>query len=482
MIVLKKYILSLLIVVSAHNVRGESINDNDSSGVIMDKITKQYGDIKGIDKLTMKFDETIFISTQSYDFRNPTPIVKSRTTDLDFTNRYYYEDDISTWPGGFVFHYRDFQNAKQSLQYDVNGVVNGKRVREFDLNNFDVIKKRTDNLIDFLAVRNFLKNHSMTDKFSVVFDAMNASVTLKYLGKKQAKQYVFSTMPIRLLSVVDTENQKTWHYTKHMSSEGLSFATQIQLNDMKGRDKLYTIKYIKPINMIAKSKLMTPMNYGPVIPHKTPDNSALKSQNIAPNIYLVTNALASRNILFKVIGNNITVFGAPLRDSFSNEVIAVIKKQFPMKKIDQVYVSHAHHDHIGGLRAYAKLGATILADAYTIEAIKHYKRFSDSIKDFTFTPIKHKQLVDGVRFYVPKNSHSKGQSFVHFEHEQLIYEGDFLEIPFDNTIATNMSDVEKTFIEFVRKENIMFKRIVGHHRNNNISPMVMNAYYSKNTL
>ncbi|WP_448564633.1 hypothetical protein [Thalassotalea ganghwensis] len=81
-----------------------------------------------------------------------------------------------------------------------------------------------------------------------------------------------------------------------------------------------------------------------------------------------------------------------------------------------------------------------------------------------------------------ESSHTKEQSLAYFEKSQIIYEGDFLEVPRDNTITRHMAQVEKEFIEFIRSEDLAIKRIIGHHRNNNISPKVMNAFYQANIL
>ena len=50
----------------------------------------------------------------------------------------------------------------------------------------------------------------------------------------------------------------------------------------------------------------------------------------------------------------------------------------------------------------------------------------------------------------------------------------------DNAIASYMSAVEKEFVEFVNDEKLAIKRIVGHHRNGNISPEVMHRYDQEN--
>ena len=459
------------------NAFDDLIANTDNKMSVIKKIKQRYAQSMTIEKMAMKFDETFNIATQSYDFRNPVPTIKTRFSELDFTNRFYTEDDKITWPGGFVFHLRDFQNAQHSYLYDVNGVVNGKRVKNLGLKSFDDIASRSNNIVDFLAVKNFLKPSNIID-YKMEIKSRNNQVVFTLKDLDDIKVYHFSMVDALLMSVQDKES--TWHYSQRKMTKGIAFSSHVDRLRTVGTKREYDIEFIKPIVGVTKAKQRLPQGYDIFIPTKNKKNTALFSQQIANNIFLVTSELAERNILFKVSGNSISVFGAPLRDKFSNEVIDIIKQKFPMKKIDYVYVTHAHNDHIGGLQAYVNIGAKVLADAYTIDAIKHYKRFSNSIHKFEFKEIKPNELFKGIRFYLPKNSHSKGQSFAYFEAEKLIYEGDFLEIPFDNTIATYLSDVERQFIEFINKQEIDYNRIVGHHRNNNISPSVVKAYYLKN--
>lgn len=84
--------------------------------------------------------------------------------------------------------------------------------------------------------------------------------------------------------------------------------------------------------------------------------------------------------------------------------------------------------------------------------------------------------------YVLENTRSKRQSFAFFEQEGIIFQTDFLEVAFDNTIAKILPSYSKRFIEFVRSENLKVNRIVGFHRNNDISPEVMNKSYQTNTM
>ena len=155
---------------------------------------------------------------------------------------------------------------------------------------------------------------------------------------------------------------------------------------------------------------------------------------------------------------------------------------FPEKRITSVYVTHPYSDHIAGLATFTKIGAVILADAYSIEAIRAYPRFKKDLATFKFQTIENDDLIEGVRFYVLENSRAKRQSFAYFEDKGIIYQSDFLEVPFDNTIPQILPSYSKTFIDFVRSKQLKVDRIVGHHRNNNISLNIMNKLYDSNRM
>ena len=108
------------------------------------------------------------------------------------------------------------------------------------------------------------------------------------------------------------------------------------------------------------------------------------SKEIASDLYLVTDSSASRNSLFKVNGDKIMVFGASGYTRLANKTIKLINKQFPNKKITSVYVTHPHGHQIAGLKAYVDKGVEILADEYSIEAIKAYPDFGNDINKFKF--------------------------------------------------------------------------------------------------
>ena len=56
-------------------------------------------------------------------------------------------------------------------------------------------------------------------------------------------------------------------------------------------------------------------------------------------------------------------------------MISPLKVVFSTLVLDKFY----HNDHIGGLVPYVKNGATVIADDYTVEAIKSFPIFKETI-------------------------------------------------------------------------------------------------------
>jgi Metallo-beta-lactamase superfamily len=69
---------------------------------------------------------------------------------------------------------------------------------------------------------------------------------------------------------------------------------------------------------------------------------------------------APYNSFFMVFNDYVLVVEAPLNDLLSQQTIADIKKVAPGKPIRYLVVTHAHHDHIGGVRGFVAEGATIV--------------------------------------------------------------------------------------------------------------------------
>lgn len=419
---------------------------------------------------------------QSWDYKAPSRYQAFKVTDIDLRKKHYVQNVVHNFTGGLQVDEVHFQNDIESLRYEKNGSILGKRVRNQTMNSFERYKNLTLMNVDFFAIRPLLEEKNIEKNIKILQSKGSKQMTLIHkTSDDKVMEYVFSNSPLHLLSINNQSRQRIYVYGDYKTSNGLTFAHSLikYYNGDTVPSFITQTDSFTIIDEVEPTKLQLPNGYGPIIPSY---KNELFSTEIAANLYLVANDSANRNTLFKINGNEIMVFGAPVSSSRSEQTIELISKQFPQKNITSVYVTHPYSDHIAGLAAFVKLGAVIRTDAYSIEAIKAYPRFKKDIAAFKFQTIENDDLIDGVRFYVLENSRAKRQSFTYFEDNGIIYQSDFLDVPFDNTIAKILPSYSKTFIDFVRSKQLKVKRIVGHHHNNNISLDVMNKLYDSNSM
>lgn len=418
----------------------------------------------------------------SWDYQAPNRYMAFKVTEFDLEQEHYFENVIHHYPGGRKLDEVHFQNNTNSFRYAKNGLPYGKRIVKQSMDDYQGFKELILANVDFLAVRPLLKEPN-TEKANtmasvrIYHDKVSRKTTLIHTSDDdKVIEYVFGESPLRLLSLNNKSARRHYFYDDYQTTNGISFARSI-VQYTNGDMTPTFIKRIAGIDVIKEiepTKLEIPKGYGPIIPKR---DRTLTSNKIAPNIFLITDSSAWRNTLFKTTGDEIMVFGAPISEKLAEQTIELIHDQFPDKKITSVFVTHPHSDHIAGLPAYAKRGINIQADAYSIGAIRTYPPFANSIATFTFQTIEHDQIIDGARFYVLENAHSKQQSFVYFKDSGILYQADFLEVAFDNNVAKELPSYTKTFIDFVRGKQLKLNRVVGHHNNNNIPIELINEIY-----
>lgn len=444
-----------------------------------------------IEKLTSHYDKTSSITAfslayrylghgdpyQSWDYEAPSRYRAFKVTDMDLRKKHYVQNVVHHYTGGVLVDEVHFQNDVESLRYEQNGILFGKGVRKQNMNSFERYKNLTLMNVDFFAVRPLLEETDVGKNIKIQQSKLSKEITLTHRASdEKVMEYVFSDNPLRLLSINNKSRRRIYVYHDYKTTNGLTFAHSL-IKYYNGDTVPSFITHTDSFTVLEEvepTKIQLPVGYGPIIPSY--DNELVLTE-IAANLYLVANDSANRNTLFKVNGNEIMIFGAPVNRQRSEQTIELIFKKFPQKRITSVYVTHPYSDHIAGLAAFTKIGAVIRADAYSIDAIKAYPRFKKDLATFKFQTIENNDLIDRVRFYVLENSRAKRQSFAYFEDNEIIYQSDFLDVPFDNTVPKILPNYSKTFIDFVRSKQLKIKRIVGHHRNNNISLDVMNKLY-----
>jgi glyoxylase-like metal-dependent hydrolase (beta-lactamase superfamily II) len=172
----------------------------------------------------------------------------------------------------------------------------------------------------------------------------------------------------------------------------------------------------------------------------------VETQKLAEGVYLLGGA--SHNSVAVEFKDYVAVVEAPLDEKRNLAVIEETVKLVPNKPIRFLVNTHQHHDHIGGLRTYLHIGATI---------ITHWKNFSFYTRDVlnyaprTLQPdmvslwpptelsegYQYEQvtenyvLSDGTRnlhiYYVHPLAHVEGMLMAYLPKEKIVIEADLFD-------------------------------------------------------
>ncbi|MBQ4837688.1 hypothetical protein [Pseudoalteromonas luteoviolacea] len=450
-----------------------------SAEIVINEIKTKYKNTLSIDAFSLRYHflNNVYRSQNYWDMQTPNRHMSIRSIDVDMVNKHFYDNDILYFAGGRLYDRVQFQNDTHSYFYEKNASTIGKGVLSRGMDNFDRALPYTLSNVDFLAIRPLLRESDIKKHIKVTYDNETNTFLIAHQDASQKTvKYIFDATTLRLKSLVQGAGGGRFEYNNVQTINGFTLATEV--------NKYYTgdssPTYISfnadfyAIDKIDSDKLKLPAGYGPVI--KAGDG-VRQATKIAENLYVVTDSSARHNSVFQVNGDEITLFGASPSERVAKQTLSLIEQQFPTKRITSAFITHPHLGQIRGLKVLVEQGIEILADAYSISAIKAYGPFAQHIDHFKFKQIEHEQVIQGAQFYILENMSAKRQGFVYFKDAQIIFQSGFMHIPFDNTIATVIPNYTRAFIHFIRENDLVFKRIVGNFNNNNISVEVVDKTY-----
>jgi len=206
----------------------------------------------------------------------------------------------------------------------------------------------------------------------------------------------------------------------------------------------------------------------------------VETQKPAEGVYLLGGA--SHNSVAVEFKDFVAVVEAPLDEKRNLAVIEEIVKLIPSKPIRFLVNTHQHHDHIGGLRTYMHIGATIVThwknfSFYTHDVLNYAPRTlqpdmvslwppTELAEGYQYEQVTENYVLsDGTRnlniYYVHPLTHVEGMLMAYLPKEKIVIEADL----FDTHVppSTPATEANKSLYNQVQTLKLEVSTIVPIH-------------------
>ena len=204
------------------------------------------------------------------------------------------------------------------------------------------------------------------------------------------------------------------------------------------------------------------------------------TQKLAEGVYLLGGG--SHNSMAVEFKDWIAVYEAPLDEARSLAVIDAVVRLMPGKPIRWVINSHQHFDHLGGLRTYMHIGATIIThwknyEFYKRDVLNYSQRTvapdmlslwppTELSEGYYYETIRENFVIsDGTRnmniHYVNPLQHVEGMLIAYLPRERLLFEADLVDT--DELLPAQLTRDQVSFRTAVRRLGLDVERIVPVH-------------------
>jgi glyoxylase-like metal-dependent hydrolase (beta-lactamase superfamily II) len=206
----------------------------------------------------------------------------------------------------------------------------------------------------------------------------------------------------------------------------------------------------------------------------------VETQTLAAGVYLLGGA--SHNSVAVEFRDFAAVVEAPLDERRNLAVIEEVVRLIPNKPIRFLVNTHQHHDHIGGLRTYMHIGATIIThwknfDFYTRDVLNYSQRTlqpdavslwppTELAEGYQYERVTENYVVtDGTRsmhlYYVQPLQHAEGMLMAYLPAERMVIQADLLDthVP----LPATPSAANRSFFNQVQALKLDVQQIVPIH-------------------
>ena len=205
----------------------------------------------------------------------------------------------------------------------------------------------------------------------------------------------------------------------------------------------------------------------------------VESDQLAQGVWMIGGG--SHNSVAVEFKNFVVVIEAPIDEARSLPVIEEVVKLVPDKPIRFIVNTHDHYDHLGGLRTYLHVGATVITHQrnrlfYETELLNYVPRTlepdlvslyppTEISEGYTLEDVDEKYVIsDGDRnldiYYVQGlNSHVEGMLMAYLPKEKILIEADL----FDTPAQGKPTAVNQAFANNVRQIGLDVETIAPIH-------------------
>ena len=151
----------------------------------------------------------------------------------------------------------------------------------------------------------------------------------------------------------------TW-YTRWQDAAGLKLPRQIDV-EVNGRLQSHTVLTSVALNpAVDPAQFAIPDSMAARAPRPAPPPAlTVALVNLAPGVWRAEGG--SHHSLVVEQGNTLLVIEGPQGSARTSAVLDTLRSRFPSKPVYGVVMTHHHHDHSGGIRAYMARGVRVIA-------------------------------------------------------------------------------------------------------------------------
>jgi glyoxylase-like metal-dependent hydrolase (beta-lactamase superfamily II) len=207
---------------------------------------------------------------------------------------------------------------------------------------------------------------------------------------------------------------------------------------------------------------------------------AVETETLADGVYRLGGA--SHNSIAAEFQDYVAVIEAPLDEKRSLAVIEEVTRLTPGKPIRFLVNTHQHFDHIGGLRTYLHIGATVIThwknfEFYSRDVLNYAPRTmapdmvslwppTELSEGYNVEAIRENYvLTDGTRilqiFYVHPLEHAEGMLMAYLPRERLLFEADLFDTHLPRPWQATPSS--RSLLTMVRRLGLEPERVVPIH-------------------